>query len=426
MRVFPLSSVRLRTYVAGFILLASACLAAQTAPPPAPAARPDIVAVGDVHGAFDEFVSILRRAGVIDAQNHWAGSNLTFVQVGDMIDRGPKPREVMDLMMALQQEAQRAGGRVVPLLGNHEVMNIMGDLRYVTPGNYASFADSGSEQRRHAAYLQFDKWRKDHATLLVGFPQSLQEQTEAEWDFRHPVGFVEQREAYGPGGKYGKWLREHDAIAKINGVVFLHAGISPVLAGTKLDEINSRIHKEIASFDHTKQFLVAHGVILPFFTLDEIIAVAQAEMAMFNSPHPPPTGTDVTPEQMLDTLRSFLGVGDWLCVSPDGPLWFRGYSQWKEEGNLEHAAKLLEKMGATRVVVGHTPQNDRQIHSRFGGKIFLIDTGMLSSYYAGGQASALELFGNSKITAQYMDRQIVLVEEGSGATPAHAPAQSSH
>ena len=124
-----------------------------------------MVAIGDVHGDFDDFVAILQRMRLIDKQNHWAGGKATFVQMGDLLDRGPKPREVMDLMMALEKEAPKAGGRVVPLLGNHEMMNLMGDLRYVTAENYASFADSNSEQRQKAAYQQYVKWRNSHPQL---------------------------------------------------------------------------------------------------------------------------------------------------------------------------------------------------------------------------------------------------------------------
>ena len=72
-----------------------------------------LVAIGDVHGDFDDFVAILQHIGLIDKQNHWTGGKTTFVQVGDLLDRGPKPREVMDLMMALEKEAaagRRPGG----------------------------------------------------------------------------------------------------------------------------------------------------------------------------------------------------------------------------------------------------------------------------------------------------------------------------
>ncbi len=134
-------------------------------------ASESLVAIGDVHGDFDDFVAILQRIGLIDKQNHWAGGKTTFVQTGDLLDRGPKPREVMDLMMALEKEAGQAGGRVVGLLGNHEMMNIMGDLRYVTPENYASFADSNSEQRQKSAYQQYVKWReRSRASCWQSFP----------------------------------------------------------------------------------------------------------------------------------------------------------------------------------------------------------------------------------------------------------------
>ena len=112
---------------------------AWTNPKKTPADPPEsLVAIGDVHGDFD----------------HWTGGKTTLVQTGDLLDRGPKPREVMDLMMALEKEAGQAGGRVVSLLGNHEMMNIMGDLRYVTPVNFASFADGNSENRQKSAYKQ--------------------------------------------------------------------------------------------------------------------------------------------------------------------------------------------------------------------------------------------------------------------------------
>ena len=79
-------------------------------------------------------------------------------------------------------------------MGNHEVMNMMGDLRYVTPGNYASFADANSEKRQKAAYDEYVKWKDSHASLFAELPQPM-EMTEAEWMARHPAGFVEQREA---------------------------------------------------------------------------------------------------------------------------------------------------------------------------------------------------------------------------------------
>ena len=65
---------------------------------------------------------------------------------------------------------------------------------------------------------------------------------------------------------------------------------------------------------------------------------------------------------------------------------------------------------AKHIAVGHTVQKGGRIRPRFGGKVFLIDTGMLSSYYPGGRPSALEIRDDAKFTADYMDQRVVLLE----------------
>lgn len=373
-----------------------------------------VVAIGDVHNDFDDFVAILRHTGLIDAQNHWAGGKTTLVQVGDLLDRGPKPREVLNLMMALEKEASQAGGRVVSLLGNHEMMNIMGDLRYVTPMNYGSFADGNSAQRQKAAYEEYVKWRGSHASLLAELPQPM-ELTETEWMARHPAGFVEQREALGPKGEYGQWLRGHDAVAEVGGVIFLHGGIQPDVAKTKLDAINNRIHGEIKEFDGLKQYLQNEKLILPFFNLQEINNVLQAEIVAELKSHV--SGND----ERKAKIQEFLKHVDWLSVRVDGPLWFRGYDRWSDQEGEPQSSKVLESYKATHIVVGHTVQNGGRIRPRFGDKVFLIDTGMLSSYYPGGRASALEICGDSKFIAVYLDQQVVLLDPGA-SSPQNAAA----
>jgi hypothetical protein len=100
-----------------------------------------VVAVGDVHGDVDALKEVLRLAGLIDAKDRWVGGKAHLVQTGDIPDRGDHTRAAFELLMRLEVEARKAGGRVHPLLGNHELMNMRGDLRYVTPGEFASFAD---------------------------------------------------------------------------------------------------------------------------------------------------------------------------------------------------------------------------------------------------------------------------------------------
>src|SRR5213593_1494858 len=114
-----------------------------------------IVAIADVHGDLDTLTALLRKTALIDAAGHWSGGKTTLVQTGDLVDRGPKSRAVLDLIMALQKEAPRSNGSVRVAIGNHEVMNIIGDLGYVVPEDYAAFTDARSEQKRRSAWQDY-------------------------------------------------------------------------------------------------------------------------------------------------------------------------------------------------------------------------------------------------------------------------------
>ena len=95
----------------------------------------------------------------------------------------------------------------------------------------------------------------------------------------------------------------------------------------------------------------------------------------------------------------------------EGPLWFRGYDQWSEEEGSSQVDKILHEYGATHIAVGHSVQKGGHIRNRFAGKVFLIDTGMLASYYPGGRASALEIScDKGKFTAEYVDEHVVLLD----------------
>jgi hypothetical protein len=172
----------------------------------------------------------------------------------------------------------------------------------------------------------------------------------------------------------------------------------------KLDAINSRIHEEIAAFDSYKQAMIDEHLILPFFNLQEIAAVVQAEISAEQK-----SKVRSNPE-LQAKLSQFLQFQNWLCVRTDGPLWFRGYDQWSDEEGATQIDKILQAFKADRVIVGHTVQRTGRIRCRFSCKVFLIDTGMLSTYYPGGRASALQIQNDAKFTAEYMDSQSVLLE----------------
>jgi hypothetical protein len=311
----------------------------------------------------------------------------------------------MELLMSLEPEARQAGGKVVVLLGNHEVMNILGDLRYVTPAEYASFTDTKSEGRRKTAYKQYVAWYKNqnHSALIAEVPPgSFPEPIESAWMFLHPPGLVEQREAFASAGRYGGWLRKHAAITKIGDTVFLHGGIHPRLSSMSLEMINSQIEAEIISFDGAKESLIQSGLILPFFNLEEIIAAARGQLSIFRK-------SGAKDARQMKDLEIILGMDKWLSVSPDGPLWFRGYAQWKEDEGVQALRAVLREFSAAHLVVGHTPQTTGRITSRFDGEVFMIDTGMLESYYPFGRASALKIEDRTKFIAEYTDSQEVLL-----------------
>ena len=111
-----------------------------------------IVAVGDLHGDYGAWIDIARSAGLIDAKNRWAGGSAILVQTGDITDRGPDSLKIIRHLRKLEKKATKAGGRVIVLIGNHEAMNVTGDLRYVDPGEFAAFRDAHNEALRQAAW----------------------------------------------------------------------------------------------------------------------------------------------------------------------------------------------------------------------------------------------------------------------------------
>jgi hypothetical protein len=272
-----------------------------------------VVAVGDVHGDFDTFVSVLRASGLINEKNAWIGGKAHLVQTGDLVDRGADSRKVMDLLMGLEKEAAKAGGRVHSLLGNHEAMNIYGDLRYTTPGEFAAFRTNDSEEMRTRYWTHEMKSK----------PANQGDAARRKWDDEHPLGWVEHRIAFGPDGKYGKWLRSLHAVVKVNDVLYLHGGVSSRFVSMSVEQINKEITSELK--DLTK--------------LNDQSAV----------------------------------------MASDGPLWYRGLSQDENAAPPAHVDNVLSAFHVKQIVVGHTPTAGAVI-PRYGGKVLVIDVGLASVY----------------------------------------------
>ena len=241
-----------------------------------------IVAIGDIHGAFDEFKRILKAAGLADDTGRWTGGKTALLQTGDYTDRGTGTRAVLDLLMALEPQAKKAGGRAFAVLGNHEVMNLIGDTRDVTPEIFATFADAKSAARQKQAWEQYAKLGPAKAAKGEPVPAVYQQTAEA-WLAAHPPGYVEYRDALGPRGKYGAWLRNKPIVTEYGGSIFMHAGIAPDRAPAKIEELNVKVRDEIARLDRFVKRLVDAKLALPSFTLQEILAVAVNEITVANA-----------------------------------------------------------------------------------------------------------------------------------------------
>jgi hypothetical protein len=323
--------------------------ALMSAPAPAAPLQPQrIIAVGDLHGDYQAWLTIARAAGLIDARGHWTGGKTMLVQLGDITDREPDSLKIIRSLQQLQKEAPRSGGRAVVVLGNHEAMNLLGDNRYTTPGEYAAFADRDSAARRERVY-EISRVQLE-AAYKTQNPVITPEQVRAKWIAEHPLGWVEHRLAWSPSGDLGQWAARNPALVRINGTLFVHGGLSGEYAKIPMDELNHRVAAAMAAAD--------------------------------------------------DSPKSVLN-------DPLGPLWYRGLIGRDADADAERGppagarpsidqelTAVLAAYGAKRLVIGHTPILSG-IAITNGGRLARIDTG-ISRFY-GGALSWLEIIGDQMI-----------------------------
>ncbi len=152
-------------------------------------AQDSVMAVSDIEGNLDALLALLRAGKVVDGDLRWTFGKGHLVVVGDTVDRGLHVTECLWLLYELEARARAAGGAVHVLLGNHEVMVLTGDLRYVR-GKYI-----------------------ENAKLLGGTVEAL----------------------HGRNTVLGRWLRTRNAVVRIGEEIFVHGGISPAVAREETD-----------------------------------------------------------------------------------------------------------------------------------------------------------------------------------------------
>ena len=204
-------------------------------PPTSVAAAERVVAVGDVHGDLAATRTVLLLAGAIDEQDAWAGGDLVLVQTGDQIDRGDDDRAILDWFEQLADEAHAVGGAVYALSGNHEVMNVELDLRYVSDGGLEAFAD-----------IEYDP----SDPVLAALPEARRGRAAA---FR-------------PGGPYALLLAGRNVVQVVGDVVFVHGGVLPDHVEHGIETINSETQAWMR--DETEEPAILDGSDSPIWTRD--------------------------------------------------------------------------------------------------------------------------------------------------------------
>jgi hypothetical protein len=343
-----------------------------------------IVAVGDIHGAYDAMVATLQAADVVDDSLSWSGAGTHLVLTGDLLDRGADSRRVMDFVMRLEMEAARAGGQVHQLLGNHEVMNLIGDLRYVADGEYAAFSDDESAEEREQWYQRFRSSHAEDADELI---------LRSEFDEKAPPGFFGHRRAFRSDGAYGRWLLQKPLMVVVNDTAFVHGGIPPFVSQFGLAGVNGTLKTDLLNFVAALSTLEDAGILNPIdrYRAQPAILTPKLEAGELEEALMAPA------QVVLDFRRSPL-------QGPAGPTWYRGTATCNPLVEGDDLGVALAKIGATRVVFGHTTTVTRRVQQRMDGRIVEVDTGMLKSSYQGS--------GNALI----IDDGVLTVVNQDGAT----------
>ncbi len=238
-----------------------------------------VLAIGDTHGHYSALAEFLKINQVVDEELNWIWGDGHVVFLGDVFDRGNEVTESLWFIYELDVQARLQGGRVHMLLGNHEVMIMINDTRYIN--------------RKYEVLSNY--FIRDYA------------------DF------------FGLNSGLGQWLRSRNTLVKINGNLFSHAGISPVL-------------------------------------LDRHLSIGQVNQLLRDYLAEDPE----TPSADAELIN--------LVINADGPLWYRGFvldNFGKNELTQNLVASILDFYEVNKMIIAHTEV--KEMTSFFGGKVIVID-----------------------------------------------------
>jgi hypothetical protein len=157
-----------------------------------------LIAISDIEGNFNGFSSFLKNNNVIDNKFNWVFGKGHLVLIGDFVDRGKNVTQVLWLIYKLENQAQKHGGKVHYILGNHEIMNLQGNSSY--------------NQNKYKRVAQLISKKED---LKIATQYLYSHKTEL-----------------------GKWLRSKNVIEKIGDNIFVHGGVSPEILKYRIPIFN--------------------------------------------------------------------------------------------------------------------------------------------------------------------------------------------
>lgn len=310
-----------------------------------------VVAIGDLHGDYEQYLNVMRSAGLIDKKGKWSGGKTHLVQTGDITDRGADSRKIIDHLLKVAKQAKKKGGYVHLLIGNHETMNVVGDLRYVTEGEFKAFQSKNSQRYQDMQWQRQVEWMRAND---LNFEQLDLGAYRKEWEQKVPLGWVEHRLGWDLDGEYGKWVKENPVAIQVNDTIFLHGGISAKYCKFSLESLT---------------------------------------------------------QQLIAAMENYDPYGNTIVNDPLGPTWYRGLATEDEtEVYSQTLDNILERYGAKRIVVGHTPTGGA-VWPRFDQRVVVNDTG-IASYY-GSHKGVLELTADGAV-AIYGDIRIPLPTNNEG------------
>jgi len=316
--------------------------------------KSDVYTVGDIHGAFDNLTKTLKTAQLIDDNHQWIGGTAHLVSLGDLLDRGPNSRAVVDLLRQLQLQADTAGGKVHVILGNHEIMNLQGDWRYLSKEEVSAFAGQETKKQRTKAYQIY----------LRSYMIQSSEKAQKKFDKTYPPGFFAHIKEYHSKGDYGKWLLNQPFIISINNQLYTHGGLSPQLEGMSLEEINETQKRDLTNYLSLWEYYLKQKVLtfnVPFYQRPDFIALTK------NS----------------KKKKKFIKGHNSKVFSTNATTWYRGNIYCHPYFEEDRLKAQLKSLSSTRLWVGHTTTTSKKVETRLSEHVINMDTGMLSSYYNG-------------------------------------------